>query len=537
MAQIVKRSRSWYYRFTDANGRRVMRKGCPDRRETEAMATMAEAEAAKARAGLIDPKAGAYATHEAWPLAGHLADFHAYLIGKGSTRQHADLTRNRVARLIDLARTRRISELTPSRVQAALKAVRDAKVMRGEKVIRDSTSLRSVHHYTRAVKGFSRWLWRDGRAREDALAHLTSPNPDPDRRHERRALTPKELTQLIQAAESGGVVLKTSGADRAALYRLAAGTGFRAGELRSLTPESFDLAADPSTVMVKAAYSKHRRDDVQPIRPDLAAALRPWVAGKPPGRPVFGNLTKHTAYLVRADLEAAGLPYRDASGRVADFHALRHSYITALAMSRAPVKVVQSLARHSTPTLTLGTYAHVGLYDQTAALDALPDLTLQGDRTEAPALATTGTEGTTHQKTFAPSLRLSGDGSGRNEVDTGGADTRSPGTEPEFSTDCNPREITVLDAQGRGVTAADGAEGVGFEPTDGVTRQRFSRPSQSTALAPLRSAPANAHWPTSLMTSSATKIGTSTVTATAIASLGRESTSMSSPLWRMRSLA
>jgi hypothetical protein len=75
MAQILKRGRSWYYRFTDANGRRVMRKGCPGRRETEAMATMAEAEASKVRAGLIDPKAAAFATHEARPLAEHVADF------------------------------------------------------------------------------------------------------------------------------------------------------------------------------------------------------------------------------------------------------------------------------------------------------------------------------------------------------------------------------------------------------------------------------------------------------------------------------
>ena len=82
-----------------------------------------------------------------------LTDWHAYLTGKGSTRQHANLTRNRVARLIELARARRVSDLAPSKVQAALKAVRD-----------EGVSLRSVHHYTRAVKGFSRWLWRDGRS-------------------------------------------------------------------------------------------------------------------------------------------------------------------------------------------------------------------------------------------------------------------------------------------------------------------------------------------------------------------------------------
>ena len=71
------------------------------------------------------------------PLADHVADWHAYLLAKGSTRQHADLSRNRVARIIELARLGRISELTPSKVQAAIKAIRDTGI-----------SLRSIHHYT-----------------------------------------------------------------------------------------------------------------------------------------------------------------------------------------------------------------------------------------------------------------------------------------------------------------------------------------------------------------------------------------------------
>ena len=171
------------------------------------------------------------------------------------------------------------------------------------------------------------------------------------------------------------MVLKTTGPDRAALYLVALGTGFRANELRSLTPEAFRLDGNPPTVTVAAAYSKRRRDDVQPIRPDLAARLRPWLRPRPPASPSSATLTKHTNVLIQTDLARAGIPYRDGSDRVADFHALRHSYVTALAMSNAPVKVVQSLARHSTPTLTLGIYAHVGLYDQTSALDALPDLT------------------------------------------------------------------------------------------------------------------------------------------------------------------
>lgn len=37
-----------------------------------------------------------------------------------------------------------------------------------------------------------------------------------------------------------------------------------------------------------------------------------------------------TAKMLRADLTDAGIEYRDGSGRVVDFHALRHTFITNL---------------------------------------------------------------------------------------------------------------------------------------------------------------------------------------------------------------
>ena len=36
---------------------------------------------------------------------------------------------------------------------------------------------------------------------------------------------------------------------------------------------------------------------------------------------------------MRRDLEAAGIAYRDVSGRVVDFHAFRHTFVTRLAQS------------------------------------------------------------------------------------------------------------------------------------------------------------------------------------------------------------
>src|SRR5207253_637142 len=74
MAEVRKRGRNWYYRYIGADGVRVERKGCPDKRVTEEMARAAESEAAKVRAGLTDPKADAYRRHDARPLAEHLSE-------------------------------------------------------------------------------------------------------------------------------------------------------------------------------------------------------------------------------------------------------------------------------------------------------------------------------------------------------------------------------------------------------------------------------------------------------------------------------
>ena len=156
-------------------------------------------------------------------------------------------------------------------------------------------------------------------------------------------------------------------------YRIAVGTGLRANEIRTLTPESFDLDGEPPSVTVEAAYSKHRRQDVQPMPRGLAEALRPWLADKPAGEPVL-RLPEKVVEAVRVDLRAAGIPYRDASGRVCDFHSLRHTCVSAVVRSGASPKVAQVLARHLPPMLTLGVYAHLGIADTAPTLAALPSL-------------------------------------------------------------------------------------------------------------------------------------------------------------------
>ena len=269
MASLRKRGRLWYFRFVDADGVERERKGCTDKRATVELARAAESEAAKIRAGVTDPKAIAYGVQESRALADHLADFRKALEDKGGTRKHAMVTAHRAERILALAKARRLSDLSLSKALYALATLRD-----------EGLGAETINHHVRAVKAFSRWLWRDGRSREHALAHLSTSNPEADRRRCRRALTPEEATRLILAAESGPAVKGMTGPDRAMAFRVAMGTGFRASELASLTQESFRLDAEPPTVDCEAAYTQNGRAAEQPIPQALAALLQPWVASR-----------------------------------------------------------------------------------------------------------------------------------------------------------------------------------------------------------------------------------------------------------------
>ena len=357
------------------------------------------AEQALRRSGIIDTKADRYAEMNRKPLAAHIEDWKQSLVAKGNTKDHVSLVRARAETLVTMVKAERISDLMASAVQEVI----------GE-LHKTGTSLQTCQHYLRAIKQFSRWLHRDGRSREDALAHLTGYNAETDRKYVRRPLDADELTRLIQTAENGPYYQKMTGPDRAMRDRTASGTGFRASELRSLTPESFDLDAQPPAVTVQAGVSKRRRVDRQPIRHDLAELLRPMLDDIPDGAPVF-TMPKYTAPMIRVDLRRARcrwileartpverrrrrdsdfLAVVDHAGHVADFHSLRVSYVTALVKGGASVKVCQELARHSTPTLTLNTYTKLGIHDLTGALDAL--LPVAPTEARPHALAATGTD-------------------------------------------------------------------------------------------------------------------------------------------------
>ena len=327
-------------------------------------------------------------------LTDHLDDYAAALAAKGNTSKHVKLSKKRISRVFDGCGFRYWGDLSASKVQSFLSGLREADEADGEDAV--GISAATFNYYLGSIKAFSRWMVKDRRAVSSPLSHLDILNVRMDRRHDRRALTEEELRRLMKATMGGRelsgwnikrvVTWRLSGFDRSMLYRLAVETGLRVGEIRSLTPASFDFRSKLATVKVAAAYSKHRRDDTLPLLATTAAMLREYVNKRPLDKPLF-TLPRREAIagVLRVDLEAAGIPYRDATNRVVDFHALRHTFITNLAQGGVHPKTAQSLARHSTITLTMDRYSHTGRDDEFRALSALPNLSQPSSNGDSPA--------------------------------------------------------------------------------------------------------------------------------------------------------
>lgn len=234
----------------------------------------------------------------------------------------------------------------------------------------DAIAAPTAAYIGKHARQFTRWLWRKRKLLDsDPLAGMDLPSQDVV--NKRRALTAEELAKLIQtAAESKVVFREMTGPERAILYSLAVTTGFRAAELAQLTAASFDLSADPPTVSLPGTHTKNKKDARLPVASGVARQLAPLLARRPSG-PVFpGTWWDRAADMLRIDLEAAGIKGMTGDGETV-FHSLRHTFITLVGQS-SPLKVLQDLARHSTPILTVGRYSHAELSEKAAAVDAIP---------------------------------------------------------------------------------------------------------------------------------------------------------------------
>ena len=260
--------------------------------------------------------------------------------------------------------------------------IRDVQASRIQRYLAErrkgGLSIRSSNFYLQAIKQFLNWMVADGRTAENPLAYLKGQNPNTDIRHNRRALEPDEIRRLLETTKAAGKRFGMKGYERALLYRLAAESGLRADELRSLKVSSFDFKN--RIVSIKSGCTKNKKEVVMPLRPDTAVELKDFFKGKIPNVKAFGGtrkqLTKRTSDMIKADLEDAGIPYVDDSERYADFHSLRHTTGSLLAASGVHPKIAQSIMRHSDINLTMSLYTHTLRGQESEAIENLPDLSL-----------------------------------------------------------------------------------------------------------------------------------------------------------------
>ena len=396
MASVFKRGKRWYARFKGPDGKWVKEAGFTDKTATQQLAFRREHEAALVAKGLASPQAD----RPDREVETDLAAFRSALANKDVSDSQVALVSRRCERLIQGCGFRKIGDFDAVVIEDWLAKQRKTN---GD---RRGISVQTSNHYLRAIKQFTRWLTRHKRLRVDPLVHLDLLNVAVDRRHDRRALSDHEVARLLAATRTNGTVLKMSAEDRHMLYLFALSTGLRASELASLRRESVHLDAVPPMVRVHAAYSKRRRSDQLPLPSALIELARPWLERKLPGQPLWPGTwaqRKMGGRMLQADLEAAGIPYRDDDGLFADFHSLRHTYISNLARAGVPLSTAQKLARHSTPVLTASRYTHLDLAEQHREVEKLgASLGTNRGQTPVPNGHRSSPDGTTGSKTSGP---------------------------------------------------------------------------------------------------------------------------------------
>jgi integrase len=172
--------------------------------------------------------------------------------------------------------------------------------------------------------------------------------------------------------------------------RLAAAlTGLRRGELFGL--QWHDVEFDDAVIHVRRSIVDQVVGSTKtvgsngplPMNVELSKALAQWkletryakpgdwIFSSPSSngeKPYWANtlLTRH----IRPAAIGAGI------GKIIGWHTFRRSFATLLHSSGARVKTTQELMRHSTPVMTLGTYAQVVTSDKREAQDRIAAMIL-----------------------------------------------------------------------------------------------------------------------------------------------------------------
>jgi integrase len=405
----------------------VVPTGCRD--ETAARRVLADLErrAELVRSNVISATEDAIGRHRTLHLTEHFDAYLASLEAAGCCGEHRSERRRQLDRLAADCRFATLADLDRGALESWL-AVR----------ARAGMGARTRNSYLASAIAFCNWCCEPGNRRLAAnpFDRIPKANERADPRRQRRAMEEGELLRLLDVARERPLLdaltvrkgprkgeryanvrpevrerLRLLGRERALIYKTLVLTGLRKGELASLTAGQLSLDGPAAYAVLDAADEKNREGNAVPLRPDLAADLRDWLADKllrlqeaarsegepiparlPADTPLFAVPDKLCKILDR-DLRLAGIPKRDDRGRTLDVHALRHTFGTLMSKGGVAPRTAQAAMRHSKIDLTMSVYTDPKLLDVRGALDVLPALPLDGAGQEHAAAVATGTEG------------------------------------------------------------------------------------------------------------------------------------------------
>lgn len=364
--------------------------GTSDRESAKRIASEWESDARLRSEGVINTESERLAAFAVRDITEHADAFVDHLTTKNGTAKYRNRVRTYIDEFIEVGQWDSLRSF-----EAATVREHAAKLLAG------GIASRTVQGRLRAIKGFTKWMTEEHRLGTDPLRGAKAPNPETDRRHERRMMLPDEwywlrTTVLGQPKRHGCTSM-----ERLLIYRTAIQTGLRVGELAELKRGKLILGSATPHILCKPAGTKNKKPAKQYIDRELADALAEHVALMTGGATVFKMPLFEAAKMLRADLEPARAAWLESiddgpsrieadagdflrpgndEGEQLDFHALRHTCGAWLAIAGEHPKTIQTIMRHGTITLTMDRYGHLFPGTEAAAVAKLAAMMKQSPK-------------------------------------------------------------------------------------------------------------------------------------------------------------
>ncbi|MCB1276448.1 site-specific integrase [Prosthecobacter sp.] len=211
-------------------------------------------------------------------------------------------------------------------------------------------SAKTKNNYLHCLSCFMKDMEQDGRIMVNEVRRIRPVKTAGKETFERGALSPMQFDKLVSVS-----------GERAIVYLTAGLTGLRKNELRLVEVRDLNLDAIEPYIRARASTTKNSKEAFIPLTRKLAGRIKEIVPAnaRPQDRVFESRISDMPTYY--KDLEAAGIPSITREGKRIDFHSLRKTFGTLLALAGVPPQIAQRLMRHSDPKLTCNIYTDAGL--------------------------------------------------------------------------------------------------------------------------------------------------------------------------------